>query len=527
MTKSSSAMKSYTTTSKQALQASFDIAHMVAKTKKTHTVAESLIIPDAVRIAEIMFGKAEVDKIKTIPHSNDTISRRIEDMGDDIIKQISQKIILQKQFALQIDESTDISNSAQLMIFVRYIDDDSENGIQERIFGCKELDTTTTGEEIFNALNKHILEKELSWEWCVSVCTDGAAAMVGRKSGLVSRLKALNPSIKWNHCIIHLQALASKRLSRELSCVLDVAVKTVNFIKARALNSRLFRALCRDMGADHITVLLHTEVRWLSRGRLLNRLLELRNEVTVFLRNMNRDFLSYFEDEMWLCKLAYLSDIFDKINDLNLQLQGFTTNMFMLQDRIKAFRKKIKFWRSKAEAGNLTSFTQLMEFSEENDISPTENVKEIIREHLTNLESHFEHYFQSVEEDDRQKLWILNPFDENAIMEAGVPDDAKEKLFELSSDSTLRPRQQECPENITGFWHRLKREYPQLRKMALAELLPFASTYLCESSFSHLTTLKTKIRNRLCPESDLIVGISSLNPRFEKLISAKKAQVSH
>jgi hypothetical protein len=56
-----------------------------------------------------------------------------------------------------------------------------------------------------------------------------------------------------------------------LKDVLDTTVKIVNFVKARLLNSRVFSALRNDMGSDHVTLLNHTEVRWLSRGKVLAR----------------------------------------------------------------------------------------------------------------------------------------------------------------------------------------------------------------------------------------------------------------
>jgi hypothetical protein len=110
---------------------------------KPHTIAEALVIPASTRIAEILFSEKEVVKIKNITHSNDTI-RTTEDIVEDIMKQISEKIIQKKQFALQL-ETTDISNCAQLMVFVRYIDDEYEKGISEQIYCCKEFDTKTTG----------------------------------------------------------------------------------------------------------------------------------------------------------------------------------------------------------------------------------------------------------------------------------------------------------------------------------------------------------------------------------------------
>jgi tRNA(Ser,Leu) C12 N-acetylase TAN1 len=73
-----------------------------------------------------MFSEKEVVKIKNILHSNDTIRRRIDEMAEDILKEITEKIIQKKQFALQLDETIDISSCAQLMVFVRYIDDEYE-----------------------------------------------------------------------------------------------------------------------------------------------------------------------------------------------------------------------------------------------------------------------------------------------------------------------------------------------------------------------------------------------------------------
>jgi hypothetical protein len=63
-----------------------------------------------------------------------------------------------------------------------------------------------------------------------------------------------------------------------LKDVLETTVKMVNFvITARPLNSRVFFALCNDTGSDHVTLLQHTEVRWLSRGKVLTSFLELRD----------------------------------------------------------------------------------------------------------------------------------------------------------------------------------------------------------------------------------------------------------
>jgi len=56
----------------------------------------------------------------------------------------------------------------------------------------------------------------------------------------------------------------------------------VNFIKMRPLKTRLFSLLCEAMESQFTKLILHTEVRWLSRGKVLSRVHELKNELIVF-----------------------------------------------------------------------------------------------------------------------------------------------------------------------------------------------------------------------------------------------------
>lgn len=57
----------------KALLASCRAAFRVAKAGKPHSIAENLILPAALDFAEIMFSKQEVEKLKRIPLSDNTI----------------------------------------------------------------------------------------------------------------------------------------------------------------------------------------------------------------------------------------------------------------------------------------------------------------------------------------------------------------------------------------------------------------------------------------------------------------------
>ncbi|KAK3863613.1 hypothetical protein Pcinc_030639 [Petrolisthes cinctipes] len=67
-------------------------------------------------------------------------------MSCDIKAQVIAAIKESGQFSLQLDESTDLSDDAQLMTYVRY---QGPEDMEEEFLFCRPLQTTTTGEDIF------------------------------------------------------------------------------------------------------------------------------------------------------------------------------------------------------------------------------------------------------------------------------------------------------------------------------------------------------------------------------------------
>ena len=66
--------------------------------------------------------------------------------------------------------------------------------------------------------------------------------------------------------------------------------------------------LCEDMGSLHTSLLLHTEVRWLSGDKTLTGLFEIKSEVRIFLIDDDVALGNRLCDERWIMKLAYLAD---------------------------------------------------------------------------------------------------------------------------------------------------------------------------------------------------------------------------
>ncbi|XP_025029902.1 protein ZBED8-like [Python bivittatus] len=206
------------------------------------------------------------------------------------------KLLIPTEFSLQVDESTlPSTNEALLLVYVRFVKEGKI--IQEMLF-ARSLIADTKDESIFNTVKDYFKEKNIPLANIMSVAIDGAPAMVSRHRGFITLLKKEVPGILAVHCMIHRQHLVAKNLSNHLHQSLQYVISAVNKIHSNALNNRLFGQLCKDNDEEFNRLLLHTKVRWLSKGAYLNRFWNLFDSVLEFLEEKDvalRDRLLQFK----------------------------------------------------------------------------------------------------------------------------------------------------------------------------------------------------------------------------------------
>ncbi|XP_078504130.1 zinc finger BED domain-containing protein 5-like [Lissotriton helveticus] len=421
ITQQKEVVKQVANTPANALKASYQVAYHIAKNKRPFVDGEKVILPALLDVARTMLGEKAAEKFKTIPISDTTVCRRIAEMSEDIQGQLIARL-KSSLFVVQLDEATDVSKDAHLIAYVRYC---YETLLLEDFLFCKPIKGRATGSDLFDIINDFMNIHGLKWENCVGICTDGAPSMCGARAGLKANVLKVAPHILWTHCMIHREALAVRNIDSELEDVLNSAIKLVNFIKTRA---RLFAILCAEMGAEHDGLLFHTEVRWLSRGKVLTRIFELRNEVRQFLLCLDPGKAEQLCNPRWLVLLAYLADIFEKLNSLNLSLQGAEITSFTMNKRITAFKKKLELWRRLVEDGLFEQFPCLVDALEETEYELS-SVGEIIKKHLTSLRDSLEKYFP--EDSDHFNDWVFQPF----LAEVGshLPIRMQEELIDLQT----------------------------------------------------------------------------------------------
>uniref|UniRef100_G3Q0J7 SPIN-DOC-like zinc-finger domain-containing protein n=1 Tax=Gasterosteus aculeatus TaxID=69293 RepID=G3Q0J7_GASAC len=174
--------------------------------------------------------------------ARNTIAERISELSADLDSQLKQRVKSFIAFSVAIDESTDVD-----------------------------------------------------WSRAVSLATDGAPAMVGKKAGVATKFKD----------------------------------------KVQALN-----------GGDRF---------WTCRGAVLRHFFDLREEIGQFMEKKGKPVLE-LQSQEWLRDLAFLVDITEHLNNLNKMLQGRKKVVTQFSDNIHAFKLKLTLWEMQLANGNPAHF---------------------------------------------------------------------------------------------------------------------------------------------------------------------------
>lgn len=219
-------------------------------------------------------------------------------------------------------------------------------------------------------------------------------------------------------------------------------------------------------------------------------------------------------------RLSYLADIFGRLNDLNLGLQGPNVNLFTVNYKITATVKKLELIISEIDKNTFSLLPTLENFLTENNMNNNEELASDIKHHCSLLINKFKFYFQ---EDLENQNWIRNPLPSN------IPEyfsrEQKEQIIDMSSDSTVMENLNK--KTLIEFWLQQRTDFKDIANIAIQFLMPFCTTYLCEKGFSQMLYLKNKYRTKLKIEPNLRLKLTDIEPEIEKIVSAKQAQGSH
>ncbi|XP_068118251.1 general transcription factor II-I repeat domain-containing protein 2-like [Hyperolius riggenbachi] len=308
------------------------------------------------------------EKFEKISLSCRTVTRRVELIEEDIATTLITKADSFDFYSIALDESTDIKDTAQLLIFIRGINNNFE--IMEEFLAMELLKGTTRGEDLFDHVSAGLEKMRLPWSKLVNVTTDGSPNLTGKKFVLLKRIqdrvKEDDPDkdVIFLHCIIHQESLCKSVL--QLNHVANTVVKIVNFIRAKGLQHRQFIKFLEDTDADHEDLLYHSRVRWLSLGKVFELVWEIRTEIGTFLESQGKsDAFPELSDKTWLSDFAYGVDIFSHMNDLNVKLQGKDQYVHDMHTNVTAFKSRFSLFSKQISKKNFAHFPTLATLKED------------------------------------------------------------------------------------------------------------------------------------------------------------------
>ena len=120
-----------------------------------------------------------MQQIGKLPLSPDICARRCDELSGDIFTLLMTKLRVCPAFSLAIDESTHKSDTAQLMVSVRYFNE----GVSEDFLCLIPLKGTTTARDVCSALLKFGEENELTTKFFF-LCVQ--PSMFSRQAGFVA-----------------------------------------------------------------------------------------------------------------------------------------------------------------------------------------------------------------------------------------------------------------------------------------------------------------------------------------------------
>ena len=155
-----------------------------------------------------------------------------------------------------------------------------------------------------------------------------------------------------------------------------------------------------------------------------------------------------FQSQEFQLAMAYLVDIFEALNCLNLLLQGKNTNCMKDCDEIRTFIAKLGLWHRRVQRGNAASFPTLGIALENSKAKLEGELKVEVESHLQILKEEYDCYFPDLGNVELTE-WNMtrNPF---RIKEDILSEELQEEFLEMKCNSTAKDDFEAM--SLNNFW---------------------------------------------------------------------------
>ena len=176
-------------------------------------------------------------------------------MALDVLTDISFHLHQSPFVTLLLDETTDVSNTSQAVVVLRYVTDTFD--VHEEFIGMYQV-PSTNAETLVATAKLALKDVNLRITKLRGQCYDGAAAMRGIRSGVAKRILDEEPRAVYTHCYGHSINLAMNdaiKACKPIKSSLEVTHEVTKLIKYSPRRKAIFQGLkdTPDLTVGHHT----------------------------------------------------------------------------------------------------------------------------------------------------------------------------------------------------------------------------------------------------------------------------------
>lgn len=251
-------------------------------------------------------------------------------------------LMRKNKFGICIDESTDISTTKNLSIVVRIAIDGKIRDLFFDLLKVELADAVT----IYNRLVEMFEKSNINYKSnLIGFAADRAAVMTGKNHSVAKVLRNDCPNLVIIKCVCHSMALCASYACKKLPSVVEKMAKNIyNYIQNSPKRVSNFEKICTILESGKPKKILHpSQTRWLSLESVVNRLLEMYNELlayfTVTAKLDDADngeiILEQLNDPVNNLYLKFLQFILPQINKINRLFQSESAQIHKLNSNVK------------------------------------------------------------------------------------------------------------------------------------------------------------------------------------------------
>lgn len=135
--------------------ASYEICHLLAKHMKPFS--DGFLIKECIETAVNIICPEKKHLFSNISLSRYTVARRIDEIAEHVTSTLQDRATSFVYYSLCLDESTDVSDTAQLAIFIRGVD--VQLNVTEELLDLISMKGTTTAKDLYFGLENALKKK--------------------------------------------------------------------------------------------------------------------------------------------------------------------------------------------------------------------------------------------------------------------------------------------------------------------------------------------------------------------------------